>query len=61
MGGKRKIVQKILIDYVHWGTENKWLNITITMKSYQLSSHFTSLLFAPIVTGVFILKRVYYL
>ena len=30
------------------------------MKSYYRSSHFTSLFFAPIVTGVLISKRVYY-
>lgn len=31
------------------------------MKSYQHGSHFAYLFFAPIVTGVFIPKRVYYL
>lgn len=52
-----------LIDNIKWAKENMFVNITITiaMKSYQHDSHFACRFFPPIVTGVFISKRVYYL
>ena len=58
--GKKKTAVKILREYIKRGKENKLLSKVIKMKSYYRSSHFTSLFFAPIVTGVLISKRVYY-
>lgn len=59
MRERQKTAVKILRDYIKRGKENKLLNI-IKMKSYLCSSHFASLFFTPIKTGVFISKRVYY-
>lgn len=58
--GKKKTAVKILREYVKRGKENKRVKKVIKMKSYYCSSHFASLFFAPIVTGVLISKRVYY-
>lgn len=58
--GKKKTAVKILREYIKRGKENKWLKKVIKMKSYYCSSHFASLFFASIVTGVLISKRVYY-